>query len=175
MTERDPALFDAAAALLLRRPTPELLAQARTFFGDPALTDDLAAAERDFADLFFSPASGRCLPPCEGVFREGRTGGQASAAAAQAYRRAGFDISALEVDPLWRARLAPDHLGVELAFVSALWKNHQSDPDQGFDRLAEAFHVQRLAPWLKGYAQALEQAAKSRLYRLTAELLRALC
>lgn len=175
MATPDPELLDAAAALMLRRPTAELLAQARALFADPGLAHDQQDAQRDFSDLFFSPASGRCRPPYEGAFREGRMGGQAHVAAAEAYRKAGFDPWSLAADPLWRARLAPDHLGVELAFASALWKNHRLAPDRGFDRLAEAFHAERLAPWVSDYARALGQAARSRLYRLTAELLRTLC
>lgn len=180
-------LLDAAAALLLREPAPELAGQAPALFealGAPApdpvpgaeAGDEPRLAREDWNDLFFVPASGRFLPPLESARREGRLGGAPAAGARRAYQDAGFDPAALVVSPLWRALLPPDHLGVELAFLAALERCARRDAAQAqaLRETARRFHAERVAPWAGQYGRELERNARSALYRGLGRLLDAL-
>ncbi|MFP5239272.1 MAG: molecular chaperone TorD family protein [Acidobacteriota bacterium] len=170
-------LFDAGAALLLRRPDQALLEAAAAILpchAAPMLeADALPLALEDWSDLFFSPRSGRYLPPLESVFREGRLGGEAAQEAARAYAGAGFEPARLDMDPLWRAIPHADHLGFELAFVSALLRCAAEDSAGGAALLATArtFHAARVAPWVGAYGHKLADAARSPLYRAAGALL----
>ncbi|WP_243438545.1 molecular chaperone TorD family protein [Fundidesulfovibrio soli] len=173
-------LFDAGAALLLKRPSHGLLEAASLALpclAEPMLEPDaLPLALEDWSDLFFSPRSGRYLPPLESVFREGRLGGEAAWSARQAYEAAGFEPARLDMDPLWRAIPHPDHLGFELAFVSALLRCADDDAAgaAALHATARAFHAERIAPWAGAYGLRLGEAGRSPLYRALAALLQRL-
>jgi TorA maturation chaperone TorD len=160
-------LFDAAAALLLKRPEPDLIRQAAALFGRTWDKGERLLAEEDWRDLFFVPTSGRYLPPFESAFREKRLGGLLAASVLADYQTAGFEPCALAVDPLWLAVPGPDHLGVELAFVSALKSGAARDPEAAPGLMASAarFHAAHLAPWAGDYGRELARAARSAVYR----------
>lgn len=169
----DQALFDAAATLLLQRPTAELAAAAAVLFDFEPSEEEAGLARQDWSDLFFVPSSGRYLPPMESAFRQKRLGGPLAADAERAYRTAGFDPAALDLDPLWRSALHPDHLGVQLAFVSALLRGTARRPADapGLAASAEFFHAAHLAPWAGDFGQALTGSARCRTYRHLGRLL----
>jgi TorA maturation chaperone TorD len=160
-------LFDAAAALLLKRPTPEMTRLAAALLEYAPPTNDLDAARADWNELFFVPSSGRYLPPLESAFREKRLGGALAADSLAAYDAAGFTPAALDMDALWRAAWRPDHLGVEAAFVCALLRGGNEE----LAASAALFHSRHLAPWAGDYGRALSGAAHSALYRHLGRLL----
>lgn len=167
------ALFDAGAALLLQRPGAELLRAAAALFGRGNPPDEMDLAVADWRDLFFVPSSGRYLPPYESAFREKRLGGAIPADALAAYQAAGFEPASLHMDTLWLPSPRPDHLGVELAFVSALLRCARSQPwgAAGLLQSAACFHARRVAPWAGEYGRALAAAAQSATYRDLGRLL----
>jgi putative dimethyl sulfoxide reductase chaperone len=169
----DEAIFDAAAALLLKRPDLELVSQSTVFFGFKPSEGETEQALQDWNDLFFVPSSGRYMLPLESVFREGRVGGHLAADANTAYQAAGFEPGALDMDPLWRSALHPDHLGVELAFVSALLRGAARSPETeaGLMASAKVFHRAHVASWAAGYGRQMSQRAQSSLYRHLGHLL----
>jgi TorA maturation chaperone TorD len=169
----DAGLFDAGAALLLKRPDEELVALAAQAFGFEPGPHELEAARRDWNDLFFVPSSGRYMPPFESAFREKRLGGPLALDAQAAYRAAGFDPARLSMDPLWRPAPQPDHLGVELAFVSALLRQASRRPEAARTMADSAalFHAAHVAPWAGDYGRELAQGARSDLARALARLL----
>ncbi|WP_243311241.1 molecular chaperone TorD family protein [Fundidesulfovibrio agrisoli] len=185
-------LFDAGAALLLNRPDPALLEAAAVVLPElpaqqgatlavgevaaEAVAEAVALSVEDWSDLFFSPRSGRYLPPLESVFREGRLSGEAAWNARQAYEAAGFEPAQLDMDPLWRAIPHPDHLGFELAFVSALLRCADEDAAgaAALHATARAFHAERIAPWAGAYGLKLAEAARSPLYKAAGALLQEL-
>lgn len=166
-------LFDAGAALLLKRPQGELVGQAAAAFGFAGGPGELELAREDWNELFFVPSSGRYLPPLESAFREKRLGGPHAADALAAYRAAGFDPARLDVDQLWRPSPPPDHLGVELAFVSALLRSaaHRPGAAEGLLASARRFHAAHVAPWAEDYGMELERKARSETFRTLGRLL----
>ncbi|WP_243359715.1 molecular chaperone TorD family protein [Fundidesulfovibrio terrae] len=166
------ALFDAGAALLLKLPQEELIGQAAAALEFAAGPGELALAREDWNELFFVPSSGRYLPPLESAFREKRLGGPHAADALAAYRAAGFDPARLDVDQLWRPAPPPDHLGVELAFVSALIGSASRRPETAEGLLASAalFHAAHVAPWAGDYGMELERKARSETFRALGRL-----
>ena len=165
-------LFDVAASLLLRRPSPERLQAAADFFGFVFGPEEPELALTDWNEIFFVPASGRYQPPFESAFREKRLAGKAAVLALACYEQAGFDPLALELDPLWRARPAPDNLGLELAFVSALLRQSAARPESpGLAAAARHFHTARLAPWAGEYGKKLTRSALSLTFRELGNLL----
>jgi len=169
----DEAIFNAAATLLLKRPKQVIVSQAASFFGFKPSEDDTEQAFQDWNELFFVPSSGRYMPPLESVFREGRTGGCLAADANAVYQAAGFEPSELDVDPLWRSALHPDHLGVELAFVSVLLRGaaRRTETAYGLAASAEIFHRAHVIPWAADYGRQLSHRAQSSLYRHLGPLL----
>lgn len=169
----DGALFDVAAALLLKRPGPEIVAQAAPFFGFELSDEVVELALKDWNELFFVPSSGRYMPPLESVFREERLGGPLTAGARAAYQASGFDPRELDMDPLWKSSLHPDHLGVELAFVSALHRGAARRPEAASGLIASAglFHRAHVASWAADYGRQLSKWAHSSMYRHLGHLL----
>jgi len=163
-------LFDTASALLLKRPTAELVRLAADLMGYVPPEAELELALRDWSDLFFAPSSGRYMPPFESAFREKRLGGALAADALAAYASSGFDPAALAMDPLWRALWRADHLGVESAFVCALLRGENEE----LTASAGMFHARHLAPWAGDYGRILSGAAHSGLYRHLGRLLESL-
>jgi TorA maturation chaperone TorD len=160
-------LFDAAAALLLKRPTAGRAKSAAALLGYEPPEAELELALRDWNDLFFVPSSGRYLPPFESAFREKRLGGVLAADALAAYQTSGFDPALLDMDPLWRTGWQPDHLGVELAFVCALLRGE----NEKLTTSAVLFHSRHVAPWAGDYGRLVSGTAQSGLYRNLGRLL----
>ena len=169
----DEVLFDAAAALLLKRPGLELVSRAAALFGFEPPEEEMELTHQDWNELFFVPSSGRYMPPLESSFREKRLGGSLAANSLAAYRAAGFEPGALDMDPLWRSALHPDHLGVELAFMCALLRGAARRPEaaSGLAASATLFHSAHVAPWAADYGRQLSQRAQSSLYRHLGHLL----
>lgn len=175
----DSEILDGLAVLYLREPLPALLEAAVSLFpelGSPGETSPEAAL-RDYHDLFFVPVSGRYLAPFESVQREGRLGGPLTHGVASIYRLTEFDPRALDVSPHWLYQDLPDHIGFELAFISALLRNTQELSDaeaEPFIYTARYFWHHHLSRWGHAFGERLADRAATPFYRglgrLTASL-----
>lgn len=153
MMEQDLPLYkvmDIAAALYLQEP------------------DEGSDQERqEYFDLFFVPVSGRYLPPFESAQREQRLWGSNTYHAAAIYQAVGFTLASLSFSPHWGTILAPDHIGVELAFASSLLRQcEQAGKAQRKDleRLLKHFAQQHLLSWQDEYGRSVAEKAKTDRY-----------
>jgi TorA maturation chaperone TorD len=86
---------------------------------------------------------------------------------AEIYAAAGFYPQELEIDPHWRAGM-PDHIGFEMAFVSALFHNlaRAQEPDATpLLMMRDAFGREHISRWVPDYGRQLTQHAQTPLYQ----------
>lgn len=140
--------------------------------------DERAEAEEDFQCCLVIPQPGRYLPPYASVWLDGQQElwGPTTMRVLRCYAQAGLD---------WQRRTqggerpwvrAPDHLGVECAFVAEQaagpppWQG--SAPDRaGPAVLATSFVRDHLRTWVPAYAAQLGAEAVSRYWRNAAAVL----
>jgi TorA maturation chaperone TorD len=176
-------LLDFVASLYLRSPDVEVVEAcmaAAPAFGellkDETLSrlmlqvreTDMKSLREDYYDLFIVPVSGRYLPPYESAQREGRLWGTLTHKADALYRATGFDFRELKVDPHWLALGIPDHIGFEMAFVSALLCSQVEGPPEETGSLAETtdyFVQHHLGHWAAEYGHKVARQAKTALYQ----------
>lgn len=158
-------LLAAAAGLLLRPPSPVVLAALERSGGASV---DIGTARQDFYDVLCVPASGRYIPPYAHVVVRGREradgwwqfpaprhdGGDALASW---YRALAFDPLGLDVDPLLRGPQRPlDHLGFVLAFLaSAVASRAQTGDVHIADAAMGNFVTEHLDGWVDRYCELL--------------------
>ena len=176
-------LLDFVASLYLRPPdidVVEACMAAAPVFGellkDETLSrlmlqvgeTDIESLRGDYYDLFFVPVSGRYLPPYESVQREECLWGTLTHKVDAIYRATGFDFRELEVDSHWLAQGIPDHIGFEMAFVSALLCSQVEGPPEETGSLAETtdyFVQHHLGHWAADYGRKVARQAKTVLYQ----------
>jgi TorA maturation chaperone TorD len=151
----------------------DALAEAGLVFGDdflapamPVLADTLAV---EYATLF---ASSGGFPPIESARLTGRLKQDSYFAAAQAYRRFGFEIGKV------RFSVFEDQLGVELAFVAALLERSlaaleggDADEYRRLEKEVKRFWTVHLGRWVRGFARLVQRASDHSFYREMARLL----
>lgn len=187
-TERS-RLYGLLATVFRREPSAEFLCQLKM----PEMVVALAGAGIDlgeefevetFADLandlaveytrlFLGP--GRHISPHESVQLKRGSGilwGAETAAVRDAYRAAGYDLGETETD-------IPDHLSVELDFLSLLAKQEaQAWTDQDLDDVAKFLHLQHdfisrhLGKWAAAFCAKVTEQAEFAFYPAFADLLR---
>jgi TorA maturation chaperone TorD len=91
--------------------------------------ESLESLRQEFFDCFFVPTSGRYVPPYESAVREynsgnpgrfGKLNGPAARHVEKCWENTGFNSRMLKIfEPLHEVSL-PDHVGIELAFMSFL-------------------------------------------------------
>ena len=161
-------ILDILAALFLQFPTMDhvkalndvipLLTERLEIANPPLLqASDTAVREylQDVYDMFLVPVSGHYLPPYESAQRAGRLQGPITWQVHQIYKETGFDIHSLHVDPVWRTQHMPDHIGYELAFLSALLQVHEPALEPVFDD----FVKQHVLSWMPEYGKAVNRLA----------------
>ncbi len=177
-------IYDVLASLYLNQPDAELVAAFGAVAGALAqsagLTDialpiaeDVAALQADYNALFFVPVSGRYLPPYESAQRARRLWGPITHQVADFYASVGFDPARLRMDEHWQRLDAPDHIGVELACLSALWQTRAAAPAPEITGAIDFFTREHIRRWLPAYGDQLAQNAETSLYRLLGRLTRA--
>lgn len=176
-------LLDSAATLYLRRPDSSLLRACATacgalaeMIGAPALADRMADTDRyplstfelEYDALFCVPVSGRYLPPFESAQCDRRLWGPRAHAVARFYGETGFRLEDLACDPIWNSHPIPDHIGFEMAFLSALL---QSEARAEASRAAHLrgtyalFRHEHFDSWATSYGTRLMKTAHTPLYQ----------
>ena len=155
------ALFEIAEGLGLSPPP----------IPDPGEVEPVFESLRaEHARLFVLP--GTPLRPYESVQRgEERLWGEATVAVQQAYGEAGFIL-----EP--GAGQVPDHLAVELEFMSQLALQEAEKCETGMSQEAEAlresqrsFLREHLGTWAPGLARAIKNETREPYFRFVAEML----
>lgn len=167
------ALFDGPGAACLRR-------YAVSYRGD------IGTLQQEFHDLFLVPL-GRYVTPYEAVYRDERAVGEArvrgllmgpsTLAVMAAYREAGLRVSS-------EGGELPDHVGVELSFMSFLcareqeaWQARDQDGARRIIERERQFLETHLLRWVPALSQRIAENAQTDFYRgvalLTEEFLRA--
>jgi TorA maturation chaperone TorD len=106
--------------------------------------------------------------------------GSSAYAVASLYQAAGFNPGAITVSPRWGSLLPPDHIGLELAFASALHHalTHASETERtGLNEMLDAFTRRHLSSWIPDFGRRLVENARTERFiflgRLTQDLLAA--
>lgn len=170
-------LADILASLYLNRPNTILvvglnevakeLAEGTALAADNLpITENIIDLQADYDALFFVPVSGRYLPPYESAQRAQRLWGPITHQVADFYASVGFDPAELRMDDLWRDLNAPDHIGIELACLSALLQTSASETGPALETALEYFLQRHLMRWLPAYSDELARNAQTSLYQL---------
>ncbi len=133
------------------------------------LADDLAV---EYTRLFLGP--GKHISPHESVQLKRGSGilwGPETPAVRAAYQAAGFDIDEDETE-------IPDHLGVELGFLSHLageeaqsWQDHDQEQAAGLLYLQHKFISEHLGKWVAEFCRNVKEEADLTFYAAFADLL----
>jgi hypothetical protein len=163
----DPGVTEqlrAAAALLLQPPDERTLSILQSASGERL---DPGEARQDFYDTFCIPRSGRYIPPYRHVISGARelrdywyfpppryNGGDGLISW---YETIGFDVSQLNADVLLTGPNRPlDHLGYLLAFLSAVARSSDENPE--LFELGSTFTGEFLSEWPRLYVSLLSRA-----------------
>lgn len=173
----DPKLLDEIAEALPSAQEP--LDRVRKHAEDGL--DRLGA---EYEQLFIVPVRGKYVPPYESCFREqsspddlGDIWSASTQRIIEFYRRAGYEPDLLP------NTAAPDHLGIELAFMAKLCSDEMESMAKGnleeatdYTRLSREFLKDHLLKWVSRYASAVQmsriQGVYAPLSRLTELFLR---
>ena len=123
---------------------------------------------QEYDELFLIPIKGQHIPLYESAFREktetgfGGLWGPATAEAKEVYKRAGFEAQ------LQDQIFAPDHLGLELAFMSTLAiqeakaiANREKSTRPEIQKLQTQFLTDHLNNWLRDFALTVQSKLQS--------------
>ena len=182
-------LYGLLATVFRREPSVEFLCHLRTpelivslagagidlgeGFGNDKFIDIARDMTVEYTRLFLGP--GKHISPHESVQLKRGSGilwGPETSAVRQCYRDAGFEVGENETD-------IPDHLSVELDFLSLLAKQEALAWEQNDrDRTAMILHYQHsfvsrhLGKWVVRFCDKVKKEAESSFYPAFADLLR---
>ncbi|MBF0459253.1 MAG: molecular chaperone TorD family protein [Nitrospirae bacterium] len=157
--------------MLLSEDIPDFLSGLRDAVNEIELNseDVLEALLWDYTRLFIGPYKMQC-PPWESVYTSPkRLMVQASHDEVHNfYNEAGLAINTPDV--------MPDHIGAELNFLALLLQDTCVGPEKGqnFQALAKRFLDEHLMRWIPQFADDMENAADTLLYRTLARVTREL-
>ena len=173
---------------LLRITDPKITKPLTLIFGSraskEALTTILQINESsiqemrdEFHSLFLIPIRGRYVPPYESCFRErigdryGNLWGKVTEDVQKFYREAGFNIT------LPSNIYAPDHIGLELAFLSKLCEVELSylticniEEARKKRDVQRAFLKDHLSTWVNDFSKDVVRSSSSNFYKNIAKL-----
>ena len=139
------------------------------------LPGERTAADEDYQGCLVIPQPGRYVPPYASVWLDGAEGlwGPTTARVLACYQQAGLDWTAQQSPEHGRSWVrAPDHLGVECAFVAELAAGAPAGiPDPA--TTAASFITGHLRRWVPAYADELARHASSRYWQGMAGVLAA--
>lgn len=158
-TER-ARLYKLFSSLFMKEPDEEVLAQIREMFR-MKFDDTPGEIAADFAGLFLSPDIH--LSPHESLYNYSldetpKLWGRAAGEVQAFYRSAGLMIDE-------EAALVPDHVAVELLFMSYLVENNLIEQQK-------AFMEDHLIQWLPDYCDEVEKHARTTFYKELAVLVK---
>lgn len=132
--------------------------------------EKIRCLKEEYDNLFLIPVRGPHVPPYESAFSEkqsdfGDLWGIATDQVKQIYEAAGFEVE------LSGPIFAPDHIGLELAFMSALCQKETNAIEEKNQvsflqsrALQRLFLQEHLASWLPALAQAVEPRSPTRFF-----------
>ena len=133
--------------------------------------------KNEYDSLFIVPSKRICVPPYESCFREkkgsdiGNLWGETTADVAKFYRKAGYEVKNLQ------GVFAPDHIGVELAFIAKLcadklqyMKNHDSEQTRRVEELRNSFLTEHIGTWIEDFSKAIDASSSSAFYKHLTQL-----
>jgi len=137
----------------------------------------------EFNILFLVPARKGYVPPYESCFREkkgddlGNLWGETTAEVARFYRDVGYEVKNLQ------GIFAPDHIGVELAFIAKLCadelhflENDNLDKSKEIENLRKSFLKEHICYWIEDFSKAVGASSCSSFYKyLNALTMRLIC
>lgn len=188
------ALYSWFASLYLRAPAakllqpfsdPEAISVLTSFFHDEPyqtalkeLTAHIKQARledlrNEFDALFVVPSKRNYVPPYESCFREkrgneiGNLWGETTADVARYYREAGYEAKNLQ------GIFAPDHIGVELAFIAKLCademqlikNNNDSGQTKKIEELRKSFLREHLSKWIEDFSKTVNALPSALFYK----------
>jgi len=153
-------LYKLFSPLFMQEPTDEILVQVRDIF-ETKFNDTSDEIRMDFVYLF-SDAAGH-LPPYESLYNYAiwdgaKLWGKATEEVQKSYSRAGLVLDE-EIE------LIPDHLSVELLFMSYLI-------ERGLREHQKNFLQEHLSLWIPGYCDDIREHAQTAFYQSVAALLK---
>jgi len=144
------------------------------------LPSERTAADEDYQGCLVTPQPGRYVPPYASAWLDGAEGlwGPTTAHVLACYQQAGLDWAAQQSPEHGRPWVrAPDHLGVECAFVAELAAGTPADavPAGTADpaAIAASFITGHLRRWVPAYADELARHASSQYWQGMAGVLAA--
>jgi putative dimethyl sulfoxide reductase chaperone len=173
-------VYHLLASSFLDAPTPERIAQLRdpapiAQLGDAsgAPPDDAGAVHQEFMDLFKVPL-GRYIPPYESVHRDARLVdgkptrgllmGPSTVDVRRLYQDAGAALQLAEL---------PDHIGVELAFLSFLCQQERAARANGDHAAADNYRAYQrgflaghVLEWVPGYCELVQEQSTTHHFRV---------
>lgn len=163
----EPRLREGLALIFNDQPSTVALSALTSF-----TQDAVEGAKDEFYSLFVVPLRGTYIPPYESCFRErsgagyGSMWGKTTEEVLQSYHRAGFEVS------YPRYVFAPDHIGLELTFMSELCSKEvkalNSSDEKGAEesRAAQSdFLRNHILEWVPHHASATRASSASKLYK----------
>jgi len=164
----NPEAMEVFALLVKDEPQTIALKELTSHINKASIED----IRNEFNSLFVVPNKGSYVPPYESCFREKRGGnignlwGETTADVAKFYREAGYETQ----NP--SGVFAPDHIGVEFAFVAKLCsdrlrclENHDSQKANRIEVLRKSFLEQHLSRWFEDFSNALSISHSSFFYK----------
>lgn len=122
------------------------------------------AAQRAFLEYVVVPIPGRYVPPYASVYLDGGTlWGPSTFEVLYNYRAEGLSVDNGRIGPGGTVLVAPDHVGVEMAFLTVL-SSRRSDNDR-MERVN--FFLHHLTAWLPQLAEAYRSSEQDTFARWT--------
>lgn len=135
-TESRQKIYGLLASVFLQNPTKERLTQQKEALHFllkekidwDALLSDIESVDQAFYDCFFVPTSGRYVPPYESALlsyteeqkKFGKLNGPSAFHISNCWKETGFSIDSVAIFEPLRQSFMPDHVGLQLAFMTFL-------------------------------------------------------
>lgn len=153
-------LYELFSSLFIKQPTEEVLVQLREMF-EMKFDDSPGEVAMDFGTLFLNPAAH--LSPHESLYNYSleetpKLWGKVTEEVQAIYRSVGLTVDE-------EAALIPDHIAMELLFMSYLVGN-------GLVEQQRTFMEDHLFQWVPDYCDEVEKHAHTMFYREVAVVLR---
>lgn len=165
-------LLDVMAILYLKTPSVEAVQVMSGLGGDDESMEGFDRVRLEYHELFLGSESGKYIPPYESLYRDGRLRGANCVRVGEIFAQEGFDPAHLEAEEHWKLVGAPDHLGFELAFLSALLRSAElpATDSEAYKSMAHTFHAEHIATWAGAYGALLLDTARTVTYKTLGRL-----
>ncbi len=153
-------IYKLFSALFMKGPAPQIVEEVKEMFRIES-DESLDEIGRDFASVFLRPDLH--MSPYESLYNPspGEMPGLGGKTASEV--RSFYEAAGLTLDE--EMNLMPDHLSVELLFMSYLIENNRFEEQKGFME-------SHLFQWVPGYCDELQKRASTVFYKQAADLLK---